>query len=185
MKTVYEHVLFTGSGSNKASITFSGQDKAIITYRSNWMGSGLKQYVMRCVHQPFSPQHGVLRLTSIRFEHTKQTIRMDQLHKIACPPDLPQEFRSSYRWISYEYLKLSESQFFLPPDPELQFMKYEFFHSADWNERFDLLLLLHFAPVVHPWGGELEDHEIGSLLHSLDKLKFLSASASPPQVQNE
>jgi hypothetical protein len=172
MASVYRFFLQTGSGGNQAKLTFSGQDKATITYRSNWMGSGPKQYTIRCSHQPLSALHGTLKLTSIRFEHTNQKIRMDQLYKIAMPPDLPKQYRAIYRWITYEYLKLPESQVCLPGDPELQFMKYEFFHLADWNEKFDLILLLHFATVLLPWGGELENHEIGRLLHSLDKLKF-------------
>lgn len=181
MAAVYKHFLSTGSGSNRATLTFRGQDVVEIAYVSNWMGLGKKSYVLRGVYRHLSDLHGFFRLTSVRIEHTAQTIRMDQLYRLLNPSEPSGEGRSIYRQITYEYLRLPESQVFLAPDPELQFMKYEFFHSADWNERFDLILLALFVP----WDANLEKHELGGLLHSLEGLKFLSVSPPDKQIPKQ
>jgi hypothetical protein len=177
MAVVYKYSLRTGSGSNEAMLTFQPHDKAEIIYQSNWMGHGKKRYILRGEHHGLSELHGVLRLTSIRLEHAAQTIRMDQIYKLITQREFPPGYRKDFGLITFEYLKLPESQVHLARDPDLEFMKYEFFHLADWNDRFDLLLLLHFAYVLLPWSGDLDDHELGNLLHGLDKLKFQSVAS--------
>jgi len=176
MTQTYHSSLQTGSGRTRVLLTFAGES-ATIDYDSNWMGSGPIRYRFRCQHQRRSATYGLLKLTTIeRYETLLYTVIEDLADYVTLGEEFDEEYRQSHRNFSrevvYEYIKLPSSEVWIAGDPGLEDM--QALGYADWPERFDFILFLHFSVAMAE--RYLEGTNLGLVLSALDKMKFALAT---------
>lgn len=169
----YKHHLWTGSGQITVLLSFTDHDTAVIDFDLRWMDVGYKGFKIHCVYEPKSKAYGILWLVTIEKLHEPEMIHVEEFDKLVCEPDFPEDAREVCREISFEYFRLPKSEMYIPDDPGYRDMRA--FGSAKWNEKFDLILILHFCAVLNEdyrYFLNLKDHDIESLLKKLDKMKF-------------
>lgn len=181
MATFYQHLLWTGSGRNKAILSLSDEEAQLV-YSSDWMGLGDQQWTLRFAHRQISPRYGILRLLSAEYHHNPKRTKDDTLQKrgevvsTAHIPDNPTELDDPdplpIPYADFEYIILEGGEPRIADDPvleEIAEMGY-----AGWAQTFDLILLLHYTEQTSP------EHDGGThldeMLQKLDQCKFSSHS---------
>src|SRR5260221_4440668 len=154
----YEHHLHTGSGWTKAILSLSDDSIATTYFDSRWMYPGVKRYRITWSHTKLSEAYGLLKLYAIeRYTSLDSDVTViEYLDQIFCEPDFDEERRAFYRSVTYEYILLPKSEVWIPDDMALDEMRAMGY--ADWHERFDLVLLLHFS--VAMLDGRLERTDV-------------------------
>lgn len=180
----YQHTLWTGSGSNKATLKVLDNGDVEIEFKMHWMGSGRWNYYLYGKHEAISAFYGWIRIQEVNAaespvvgpEMSRGTIHIEALGVE----------------LIYEYVKIASSPVFQHPQQDLSMMVS--LGYAGWNESFDLLLLTNTfmleafealkymmadGTVKELYPAETLEHiddslirHLESLLFVLDKMKF-------------
>jgi hypothetical protein len=162
----YTHFLSTGSGSNQIELVLSDDDKVAIEIAANWMGLGKHHYRLSGSHRSLSSNYGWLDIELV--EHSEQPDQYTPLNvsvvgiKVIC-----------------EYFKIPTSPNLEHPEDlgEMQQLGY-----ANWNETFDLLVILQSSTEGNLYGltedtdetmDEAQIKHLTRALFALNKTKFM------------
>lgn len=127
----YKYFLKTGSGNTEIQLTFNDDETAIFVIKSSWMGSGRHVYRL---------MGNVRRLSDVY-----RWIHIEQVEHRVLVGDSEQaeiiDLAILHSRMIYECFRVAESPNVEHPD-DLGAVQ-AVFNSANWNETFDLLVLLH------------------------------------------
>lgn len=181
MTTVYEHLLWTGSGRNKATLSISDEEAELV-YSSDWMGLGNHQWTLRFAHRQVSPRYGILILQSAEYHHNPKRKKDDTLQKRgeivskAHIPENPTELDDlnplPVPYADFEYIILAGGEPWIADDPVLEDIASMGY--AGWSQTFDLILFLHCTQQTSAEddGGT----HLDEVLQKLNQCKFSSVS---------
>jgi hypothetical protein len=129
MAEQYKHSQSTGSGSNHIELHLNDDATATIQLVSNWMGLGKHHYDYSGTHKIISPVHGWILIDSLKHQDVSNNQPVESFHVSLI----------ERKEIILEYFKIASSPYLEAPS-ELGAMKDAGY--ADWNESFELLLIL-------------------------------------------
>jgi len=130
MSEKYTHSLSTGSGSTTIDLLLNDDATVVVQIASNWMGIGKHSYELSGTYKVISPAHGWLLIDAVKHKFTVNDQEQEEKLAVAI---------ISKKAIIVEYFKISPSPYLENPDDlgSMQQLGY-----ANWNETFDLLLIV-------------------------------------------
>ncbi|MBI4746982.1 MAG: hypothetical protein HY774_00715 [Acidobacteria bacterium] len=172
--TVYEHYLETGSGTVRVTLMLDA-DIAVVNYEIRIMGAGNRRFSLEGQRIVLAETYGYIKLRSFTDKNLNRTIEISSLGSIVGDPDWDDDMRDVFNHIFLEYYCVPGGAPYVADDPGYEQMRE--MNWANWNDRFDVLLVVHFCAMLHP---EFADYmtdseavsELKSVLTSLNRQKL-------------
>jgi len=149
----YRHFLKTGSGSNSIDLACD-ETAAELNITTRWMGDGEKRYRLECEHRGLSDSFGLLIVQRLEAAIGEGV----SLQPVALDPEeilLP---------LVIEYLRVPKTPVYV--HEESQFVMMQPAGYAEWNEHFELVLL------VHDYEWRAQSSPLIDICEALDKRKL-------------
>jgi hypothetical protein len=137
----YEHELWTGSGSTRATLQFEASGDIECELHMRWMGSDEHLYHLSGRYEQLSGSYGRIFIRQITVQ------RITRFPRPATPAESTTEEVDPFALgtdLMYEYLKAARSPVLYHPGEDLTLMRP--LGYAGWNEHFDLVLIT--APLI-------------------------------------
>lgn len=137
MPEKFTHFISTGSGRTTIELSFNDDLSAVFHIDSKWMGLGQHIYEFTGKHKIISPAYGWILLSALKHQTTVDN--QEEIENISISLIEKKE-------IMLEYFKIPTSPYLENP-ADLGFMQEMGY--ANWNETFDLLVILQDFDAGH------------------------------------
>jgi hypothetical protein len=182
----YQHELWTGSGSTKASLQFQESGDVKCELHMKWMGTDECHYRLSGRYERISDTCGRIFIQQVSLQQSDRPSPGTQSPSLSEEKTGEVDLTALGADLIYEYTKVAHSPTFYHPDEDLTFMST--LGYAGWNTFFDLLLITDPFVVqtvdtfkdIDEAPDELLQGHLRNLVYVLDKLKFAQITESSP-----